>query len=181
MATTGWLDDVVFGVPDAPGSKQDCPDTRYERQRRCSEISSVRSPAGDSHRKPAAHRILALERLEDRTLLTAVPTLTTLATSASTAVLGQTVTLTATVTAVPASAGTPSSGSVTFLDGTTTLGSPATLNSSGVATLQVSTLPPAATRLRPAMAAERLRCQSKRDCAEFGHHHRRRRWALDPR
>ena len=70
-----------------------------------------------------------------------MPTLTTLATSASTAVLGQTVTLTATVTAVPASAGTPSSGSVTFLDGTTTLGSPATLNSSGVATLQVSTLP----------------------------------------
>jgi sugar lactone lactonase YvrE len=84
--------------------------------------------------------MLSLERLEDRRLLTAMPTLTSLGVSAVSLVYGHTETLTATVTVAPPNTGTPS-GTVTFMDGATALGSPVALNSSGVATLQVSTLP----------------------------------------
>ncbi|GAA3747655.1 Ig-like domain-containing protein [Terriglobus aquaticus] len=66
-----------------------------------------------------------------------VATTTQLTSSAATAATGAAVTLTATVTA--ATTGVPT-GTVTFLQGTTTLGT-GTLNSSGVATLQISTLP----------------------------------------
>jgi hypothetical protein len=102
-------------------------------------LRSFARSAGNSKRKPTARRILALERLEERQLLSAVPTLTTLSASASTVALGQSVTLTATVAVVSPNTGTPSGGTVTFLNGTTSLGTAAL--ASGKATLQVSALP----------------------------------------
>jgi sugar lactone lactonase YvrE len=93
----------------------------------------------NSKRKPKARRILGFERLEERSLLTAVPTLTALTTSASTVTAVQSVTLTATVTVAAPNTGTPTGGTVTFFNGSTSLGT-ATLNS-GEATLQIATLP----------------------------------------
>ena len=84
-------------------------------------------------------RLLVVERLEERSLLTAAPTLTTLVASTGSIAYGQNETLTATVIVAPPNTGTPTGGTVTFLDGATTLGT-RTLNS-GTATLQVSTLP----------------------------------------
>ena len=97
--------------------------------------------AGVAKRKLNAHRILSVESLEERQLLTAVPTLTTLSASANTSIYGQPLTLTATVIVAPPNTGTPSGGTVTFLDGTSPLASPVTLSNSGVATLPLSTLP----------------------------------------
>ena len=94
---------------------------------------------GASKRTATARRILAFERLEDRSLLAALPTFTTLSVSASTVAVGQPVTLTATVAVAPPNTGTPTGGTVTFFNGSTTLGT-APLNS-GTATLRVSTLP----------------------------------------
>ena len=102
-------------------------------------LRSFAPSARNSKRKPKARRIFTLERLEERSLLTAVPTLTALTTSASTVAFGQSVTLTATVTVAAPHIGTPSGGTVTFLNGSTALGT-ATLNS-GTATIQVSALP----------------------------------------
>ncbi len=65
-------------------------------------------------------------------------TTTTLTASPSTASAGTSVTLTATVS--PAAGGGTPTGTVTFLNGSTTLGT-GTLNSSGVATLNLTTLP----------------------------------------
>ena len=90
-----------------------------------------------------ARRILTLERLEERSLLTAVPTLTSLQVSAASLTYGQTETLTATVAVAPPNTGTPTGGTVTFLQREHSLGT-APL-SSGTATLQVSTLPAART------------------------------------
>ena len=70
-------------------------------------------------------------------LLNVPATTTALVSSANPAMTGQTVTLTATVT--PQGKGTPT-GTVTFLNVTTSLGK-SSLNSSGVATLSLSTLP----------------------------------------
>jgi secreted PhoX family phosphatase len=103
-------------------------------------LRSLGRKSGISKQNRRARHTLGLECLEQRSLLTAVPTLTSLAVSASSVTYGQPVTLTATVIAAPGNAGTPSSGSVTFMDGTTQLGS-AALNSSGVATLQTTALP----------------------------------------
>ena len=90
-------------------------------------------------RSPTTRRILALERLEERQLLTAVPTLTSVQVSAAALIYGQTETLTATVTVAPPNTGTPTGGTVTFLlNGSSSLGT-APLQS-GTATLQVSTL-----------------------------------------
>ena len=93
----------------------------------------------NAKRRPMTRRPLAFERLEERSLLTAVPTWTTLSASASSVVVTRPVTLTATVVVAPPNTGTPSGGTVTFFNGNTTLGT-AALNS-GTATLQVSTLP----------------------------------------
>ncbi len=84
-------------------------------------------------------RLLVVERLEERFLLTAAPTLTSLSASAASVAFGQSVTLTATVIVAPPNTGTPTGGTVTFLNGSSPLGT-APLNS-GTATLQVSTLP----------------------------------------
>ena len=81
----------------------------------------------------------------------AASTTTTLTSSASTAVFGQSVTLTATVAVVSPGAGTPT-GTVTFFNGTTSLGT-GTLNSSGVATLAVTSLPVAANSITATYAA----------------------------
>ena len=102
-------------------------------------LRSLARPARNSKRSPMARRLLAVERLEERSLLTAVPTLISLQVSAASLPYRQTETLTATVTVAPPNSGTPSGGSVTFLDGSTSLGT-APLNT-GKATLQVSTLP----------------------------------------
>jgi hypothetical protein len=80
-----------------------------------------------------------VERLEERQLLSAVPTLTSLRVSTASLTYGQSEQLTATVTATPSNSGTPTGGTVTFLNGSTTLGTAAL--HSGTATLQVSTLP----------------------------------------
>jgi RHS repeat-associated protein len=63
---------------------------------------------------------------------------TALALSSGSSIFGQSLALTATVDVISPGSGTPT-GTVTFFDGTTSLGS-AALNSSGVATLDVSTL-----------------------------------------
>ncbi|AXC09436.1 Multicopper oxidase [Acidisarcina polymorpha] len=76
-------------------------------------------------------------------------TTTTLAASPTSLSFGGNVTLTSTVTA-PAGAGTVS-GSVAFLNGSTTLGT-APLNSAGVATLSITSLPPGSAALTAAYA-----------------------------
>ena len=90
-------------------------------------------------RSPTTRRLLLVERLEERQLLSAVPTLTSLRVSTASLTYGQSEQLTATVTATPSNSGTPTGGTVTFLNGSTTLGTAAL--HSGTATLQVSTLP----------------------------------------
>jgi len=84
--------------------------------------------------------ILSHEDLGMMAMIQVLPGVTTTMLSASptTASAGSSVTLTATV-APAAGSGTPT-GTVTFLNGTTTVGT-GTLNSSGVATLTVTTLP----------------------------------------
>ena len=73
-------------------------------------------------------RGLAVEALEQRTLLTALPTLTALSASASSVTAGQPVTFLAHVS-VPSSASyTPNGGTVTFTDGTTVLGTAPLVN-----------------------------------------------------
>ena len=78
-------------------------------------------------------------------------TTTTLTVSPTSSVFGESVTLTATVAAVSPGAGTPT-GTVTFFNGTTSLGT-GTLNSSGVATLAVTSLPVATNSLTATYAA----------------------------
>ena len=73
-------------------------------------------PSGKGSSSPVSRRILALEPLEDRTLL-AVLTLTSLSASPSSVVFGQAVTLTATVTSNPPGGQTPT-GQVDFIDET---------------------------------------------------------------
>jgi hypothetical protein len=69
----------------------------------------VRS-ARNSKRKRAARRSLSVERLEDRSLLAAVPTLITLSASSAALTYGQSETLTATVTVASPNTGTPTGG-----------------------------------------------------------------------
>ena len=95
--------------------------------------------AGSPNGKPRSRRLLLVERLEERQLLTAVPTLTSLQVSAATLLQGQTKSLTATVAVASPNSGAPTGGKVTFYNGIASLGT-AALNS-GTATLQVSTLP----------------------------------------
>jgi uncharacterized protein YjiK len=103
-------------------------------------LRSFARSARNSKRNLTKRRLLVVERLEERSLLSAVPTFTTLSTSAAAIVYGQAETLTVTVAVDPPNAGTPTGGTVTFLlDGSTSLGTAAL--SSGTATLQLSTLP----------------------------------------
>jgi autotransporter-associated beta strand protein len=81
----------------------------------------------------------------DVVLTAQVPTTTTVTFQPSAPVFGQSVTLTATVTPSASGFGTPT-GTVEFENGTTDLGSVA-LNSSGVATLETSSLPTAANSI----------------------------------
>ena len=73
-------------------------------------------------------RRLAVETLECRTLLAALPTLTALSVSASSVTSGQPVTFTAHVSVPPSASGTPSGGTVTFTDGATVLGTAPLVN-----------------------------------------------------
>ena len=72
-------------------------------------------------------------------------TTTTVTFSPAAPAFGQSVTLTATIAAASPGAGTPT-GTVTFFNGTTSLGT-GTLNSSGVATLALTSLPEAANSI----------------------------------
>jgi N-acetylneuraminic acid mutarotase len=74
----------------------------------------------------------------NQTLVVVEPTTTTLTSSVNPSVFGQSTALTATV-AKAAGPTTPNAGTVTFKDGATTLGT-GTLNTSGIATLSVSSL-----------------------------------------
>ena len=73
-------------------------------------------------------RRLALEPLEDRTLLAALPTLTALRLSASAVASGQPVIFTAQVSVPSSASDTLSGGSVTFTDGATVLGTAPVVN-----------------------------------------------------
>ena len=91
------------------------------------------SKRNGSRRAQLQARRLALEPLEDRTLLAALPTLTALRLSASAVASGQPVTFTAQVSVPSSAAAAPSGGSVTFTDGATVLGTAPVVN--GTATL----------------------------------------------
>ena len=101
-------------------------------------LRSFTRSARNSKRNPTTRRLLIMERLEERQLLSAA-TLTSLRVSTAPITYGQTEILTATVTTTAPNSGTPTGGTVTFLNGNTSLGT-APLHS-GTATLRVSTLP----------------------------------------
>jgi hypothetical protein len=66
-------------------------------------------------------RRLGFEMLEDRRLLSAIPTATAVIASTSSCLYGESVTFTAAVTTSPASATTPNGGTVRFIEGNVTL------------------------------------------------------------
>ncbi len=83
-------------------------------------------------------RWLVLERLEQRTLLSALPTLTALIASNATAPYGQSVTFTATVRDLSAGGAIPNGGTVTFSDQNGAIGTATLVN--GVAAFTTSSL-----------------------------------------
>ncbi len=105
------------------------------------------SYAGDSNFTPATSAAVEVSVLTKPT-----PTIA-LASSASSIVLGSPVTLTATVTGSGAVPAVSPTGSVTFLNGTATLGA-GTLTSSGLATLEATSLPVGAASITAAYAGD---------------------------
>ncbi len=107
--------------------------TSFHRDRRIHRRGGERRAAVSS---------VQLERLEDRTLLSLLPTTTTLAASVPSPLLGQAETLTATVSPVLPGNGTPT-GTVTFYDGSIELETAPLITYGGVttATLTTSALP----------------------------------------
>jgi sugar lactone lactonase YvrE len=101
-------------------------------------FGSMSRPIRTSRRTALSKRVLAMEQLESRCLLAALPIPTSVALSVSAASLtyGQSETLTATVTANSTGGGTPTGGTVTFKSGSTTIGTSAL--TSGVATLVIA-------------------------------------------
>ena len=97
-------------------------------------------------------RVCRLECLEDRQLLSLIPTSTILSASASTVALSQSLTLQATVAAIPPGTGTPT-GTVDFVDTTTGQDLGSSGLSGGVASLVASTPSPLAKGIHAIIAS----------------------------
>jgi len=104
-------------------------------------VRSFARSARNSKRKPIKRRMLRVECLEVRSLLSLAPSLVAISASNASLIHGQMETLTATVSASPGGPTHTPTGTVTFMANGSALGSPVTLNSSAEATLQISTLP----------------------------------------
>ncbi len=101
--------------------------------------SRRKKTSGNRRSRSRLTRVRGFEQLENRSLLSAMPTWTALAASANAVDYGQTVALTATVKAGSPNPATPTGGTVTFLDGGTALGS-APLND-GTAAINIALSP----------------------------------------
>ncbi len=116
--------------------------TKQPHQRPLAPYQSAPSIAADRRRRRGSGRRaapgrLVLELLEDRRLLSLLPTSTGLTVSAASPVYGQPETLTATVAPI-ATGGPAPTGTVTFYDGATDLGTASLTTSGGVTSASVS-------------------------------------------